>query len=103
MIMKALQPGVPGRVHPAQVVGAAGRRHQLAHLALRPVEGAEAGEPRRDGRHRCDGCNVMQPKENFPTSAWHHKAEADRLTYCKTCAKMHTEILDKKNNCEAGC
>ena len=47
-----LQPGVPGRVHPAEVVCAAGRRHQLAHLALRPVEGAEAGEPRRDGRHR---------------------------------------------------
>ena len=51
-----LQPGVPGRVHPAEVVCAAGRRHQLAHLALRPVEGAEAGESRRDGRHRLAHC-----------------------------------------------
>ena len=56
MIMMALQPGVPGRVHPAEVVRAARRRDQLANLALRPVKGAEAGEPRRDGRHRLAHC-----------------------------------------------
>ena len=43
---------MPGWVHPTEVVGAAGRRHQLPHFALRPVEGAEAGEAARDGRHR---------------------------------------------------
>ena len=42
---------MPGWVHPTEVVGAAGRRHQLPHFALRPVKGAEAGEPPRDGRH----------------------------------------------------
>ena len=42
---------MPGGVHPAEVVRAAGRGHQLPDLALRPVEGAEAGEPPRDGRH----------------------------------------------------
>ena len=42
---------MPGRVHPAEVVRAAGRRHQLPHLALRPVEGAEAVEPAHDGGH----------------------------------------------------
>ena len=32
MIMMALQPGVPGRVHPAQVVGTARGRNQASNL-----------------------------------------------------------------------
>ena len=43
---------MPGGVHPAEVVRAAGGGHQLPDLALRAVEGAEAGEAARDGRHR---------------------------------------------------
>ena len=47
----ALEPGMPCRVHPAEVVRTAGCSHQLANLALRPVEGAEAGQPAGDGGH----------------------------------------------------
>ena len=46
-----LEPGVPGRVHPAEVVSAAGCCHQLTNLALCPIKGAETGESAGDGCH----------------------------------------------------
>ena len=43
---------MPGGIHAAEVVGAAGGRYQLPHLALRPVKLRQRGEPAGDGRDR---------------------------------------------------
>ena len=51
ILLSDSEPRVPCRVHPAEIIRTAGCGHQLAHLALRTVEGAETGEPPRDGRH----------------------------------------------------
>ena len=42
-LARVLEPGVPGRVHPAEVVRTAGRGHQLAHLGEGGVSGMEEG------------------------------------------------------------
>ena len=47
-----LEPGVPGGIHAAEVVGATGGRYQLPHLALCPVKLRQRGEPAGDRRDR---------------------------------------------------
>ena len=51
LIQEELQPRMPGRVHPAKVVGRICRGHQGADLALRPVEGRKTRQPLSDCRN----------------------------------------------------